>query len=252
MKNFMLECCVDSVESAIAAETGGGNRLELCSALQLGGITPGLNLYKQIKSFCKLPMNVLIRPRFGDFCFTSHEGEIMRQDVRMFAAQGANGVVIGALTPDGRLDLPLMGELCACGEGCAITLHRAFDMCVDPFQALEQAVELGISTILTSGQRGTAMEGAELLARLNKAAAGRIEILVGSGVNSRNIAELVGTTGCHAYHLSAKTVVNSPMAFRREGLSMGLPLMSEYDLWRTDSNEVAAVKDILQNYSDLQ
>lgn len=252
MKNFMLECCVDSTESAIAAEAGGGNRLELCSALQLGGITPGLNLYRQINSYCHLPVNVLIRPRFGDFCFTSHEGEIMRRDVRMFDGEGVNGVVIGALTSDGRLDMPLMRELCACVEGCAITLHRAFDMCIDPFEALEQAVELGISTILTSGQRGTAVQGAELLAKLNKVAAGRIEILVGSGVSSRNIAQLVATTGCHAYHLSAKMVVNSPMTFRREGLSMGLPLMSEYDLWRTDSLEVAAVKDILQNYSNLQ
>lgn len=254
MKNYMLECCIDSTESAIAATQGGGDRLELCAALQLGGITPGINLYRQVNSFSHLPVNVLIRPRFGDFCFTPQECDLILRDVCMFADEGVNGVVIGALTPDGRLNMPFMRELCACGGkgGCAITLHRAFDMCVDPFEALEQAVELGISTILTSGQRSTAAEGSSLLAELRKAAAGRLEILVGSGVNSRNIKQLVDATGCRAYHLSAKAVLNSSMTFRREGLSMGLPLMSEYDLWRTDSAEVAAVKQILKNYPDPQ
>lgn len=248
MTSYTLECCVDSTESAIAAQEGGAGRLELCAALQLGGITPDINLYRQISRFCSLPVNPLIRPRFGDFCYTRHERDIILRDVCMFAKEGVNGVVIGALTPDGRLDLPFMAELVEAADGCAVTLHRAFDLCVDPLQALEQAVELGISTILTSGQQGSAVLGAELLGELHKAAQGRIAIMAGSGVNSRNIAGLVAATGCSAYHLSAKTVLQSPMTFRREGLAMGLPLMSEYELWRTDSTEVAAVNQILQNY----
>lgn len=247
MKNYTLECCVDSVESAIAATEGGASRLELCACLQLGGTTPDLNLYREVNSFSHLPVNVIIRPRFGDFCYTPSERAIMIRDVCMFQQEGVNGIVIGVLTPDGKLDLPFMEKLISCADGCAVTLHRAFDMCADPFEALEQAICLGCSSILTSGQQSTATEGAELIAKLKAAAAGRIEIMAGSGISSKNIAGLVAATKSTAYHLSAKMVLDSPMTFRRQGLSMGLPLMSEYDLWRTDSREVATVDHILRN-----
>ncbi|MEG1206192.1 MAG: copper homeostasis protein CutC [Angelakisella sp.] len=252
MKNYTLECCVESVESAIAAMEGGAGRLELCSGLSGGGITPGLNLYRQVDSFCHLPVHVLIRPRFGDFCYTRHERAIIKADVCTFAQEGAHGVVIGALTPDGRLDMPFLRELVACAEGASITLHRAFDMCADPFEALEQAIELGITTILTSGQRSTATEGAPLIAQLHRAAAGRIAIMAGSGVSSKNVEALAGVTGVTAFHLSAKAPLESAMTFRRSGLCMGSSATDEYTLWRTDSREVSAVDHILKKLPDLQ
>ncbi|MEG2074345.1 MAG: copper homeostasis protein CutC [Angelakisella sp.] len=252
MKNYTLECCVDSFESANAAMEGGASRLELCSCLQVGGITPGINLFREINSFCTLPVNILLRPRFGDFCYTRHEYRIMMRDACMFQDVGVNGMVIGVLTPEGKLNMPFMKDLIEAADGCAITLHRAFDMCVDPFETLEQAIELGCSSILTSGQCGTAMEGAELIAKLHKAAAGRIEIMAGCGVNSQNIKALVAATNTSAYHLTAKAKLPSSMTFRRGGLSMGLPSMSEYELWRTDSREVGTVDRILRNSPEPQ
>lgn len=249
MTNYILECCIESVESAISAKIGGASRLELCSGLSGGGITPNINLYKQVGKFCNLPIHVLIRPRFGDFYYTDHEREIIKADVRTFVQEGASGVVIGALNTDGTLDMPFLRELMDLSEGCFVTLHRAFDLCVDPFEALEQAICLGMKAILTSGQQSNAIEGAQLIAQLHKAAAGRINIMAGSGVNSKNVRELAKMTGINSYHLSAKVPVESAMTFRRFELSMGASATDEYTLWHTSKEEVAAVKDILTKVS---
>lgn len=243
---FTLECCVDSVESALAAEQGGATRLELCADLPLGGTTPGISLFRAVRAHCALPVNVLLRPRFGDFCYSRYEREILAADAALFAEAGANAIVIGTLRPDGELNTEAMTEIIAAAPGVAVTLHRAFDVCRDPFAALEQAVELGVSTILTSGQAATAIKGAALIAALHKRAAGRLEILVGSGVNSRVIAALVAAAPTGAYHLSGKRSYNSPMLYRKEGVPMGLPLMSEFELWRTDPAEIAAVRRVLE------
>lgn len=248
MKNFTLECCVDSVESAIAAQKGGATRLELCADLPLGGTTPSPALLRQLRRYCDLPVNVLIRPRFGDFCYSSYELELMAEDAGYFAGEGANAIVIGMLTPQGELDMPAMKRVIAAAPGAAVTLHRAFDMCADPFATLELAVELGVSTILTSGQRQTAAQGAALLQGLVKAAGERLDILVGSGVSSRLMPELIAATGACCYHLSGKAVVESAMVYRNSNVTMGLPVMSEYHIWRTDWREIAAVREILENY----
>ncbi|MEG1687241.1 MAG: copper homeostasis protein CutC [Angelakisella sp.] len=246
MKNYTLECCVDSVESALAAEEGGATRLELCADLQLGGTTPGINLFRQVRRYCALPVNVLLRPRFGDFCYSSHELDIMTDDATMFAAEGANAVVIGVLRPDGTLNTAAMEQLIAAANNIRITLHRAFDVCADPFATLEMAAQLGVSSILTSGQQATALLGAALLATLHQQAGGRLEILAGSGINSRTIAPLAGVALTRAYHMSGKRTVESAMVYRKEGVPMGLPLLSEFELWRTDAAEVAAVRGVLE------
>lgn len=196
----LLEACVDSVESAVIAARAGADRLEVCSNLIIGGTTPGVSQFRQIKEKCNVRLHVLIRPRFGDFLYTDAEFRMMEEDVRMFRELGADGVVVGCLTEDGRLDTCRMKRLREQAGDLSVTLHRAFDVCRDPYQALEEAAELGIDTILTSGQRDSCMDGKEVLKKLIQQAAGRIEILVGSGVNPEVIAALMDQI--HATSLS--------------------------------------------------
>ena len=164
MENYILECCVDSVESAINAAKGGASRLELCSNLIIGGTTPDVALVKEIRKYTDIRIHALIRPRFGDFCYTEHEMEIMKAQIRALKEAGVEGVVIGVLDVDGNLDVPKMKELLQETEGLSVTLHRAFDMCRDPYEAMEQAIDLGIDTILTSGQKQSARMGATICA----------------------------------------------------------------------------------------
>ena len=152
---YTLECCVDSVESAIAAKKGGADRIELCSALVIGGLSPSQALYWKIREQVDLPIRVLLRPRFGDFCYTDFEHEIIKEEIRSFRKLGADGIVIGTMKPDGTLNMEQMKELIEEAKGMSVTLHRAFDMCKNPFMALEEARKLGINTILTSGQKNT-------------------------------------------------------------------------------------------------
>lgn len=245
MTRPLIEVCVDSMESAREAVRGGADRLELCANLIIGGTTPSPYL---IREAAKLgtAVNVLIRPRFGDFCFTEDEKREQLEQIMQLKALGAGGAVVGALLPDGSLDVEFLRACRAAAEGLRLTMHRAFDVCADAERALEQAIELGFDTILTSGQRAAAAEGAELIARLVKQADGRITIMPGSGVKSANIAALRERTGAAAYHLSAKATVHSAMTFRREGVPMGLPMMSEFERLRTDENEVRAARRALE------
>ncbi|WP_312691906.1 copper homeostasis protein CutC [Caproiciproducens sp.] len=246
MKDYILECCVDSVESAVAAQAGGANRLELCANLVIGGTTPDINLFLAVREKVSIKINVLIRPRFGDFCYTGEEFGIIKKDVEMFRKYGADGVVIGVLREDGSLDIARMKELMDAAGNMSVTLHRAFDVSCDPFQTLKDAEDLHIGTILTSGQKNTCYECRELLGQLVEKTAGKVDILVGSGVNSAQIAELAAVTKAKSFHLSGKVNVESVMTYRKEDVSMGLPLMSEYTIFRTDAGEIAKVRDILQ------
>ena len=158
MNKKILEVCVDSVESALAAERGGADRLELCQNLVIGGTTPSCKLFETIRKYSKIPIHVLLRPRFGDFCYTQFEFEMLCAEAAMYRELGAEGVVIGMLLPDGTLDIQRMEKLMETTEGMSVTLHRAFDVCRDPKTTLEQAVKLGIRTILTSGQQHSALK----------------------------------------------------------------------------------------------
>lgn len=250
MGKFVLEVCVDSVESALAAVRGGADRLELCSNLIIGGTTPSLYLFKEIRKHTDIPIHILLRPRFGDFCYSEAELSIMKQEICAFKKAGAEGMVLGVLKPDGALDLEVMRELIACAEGMHITLHRAFDMCKEPSRALEQAVELGVKTILTSGQQDSAMVGADLLGELVQRAAGRIQIQAGAGVRAEVIMPLFEKTGIHAYHMSGKVTLESAMEYRNPQVFMGLPGISEYEIWRTEEAHIREAANILKSLSE--
>ena len=233
----VLEVCVDSVESALAAARGGATRLELCANLILGGTTPSPALFDAVQAATGLPVHVLIRPRFGDFLYTEWEYRIMCREVEEFARRGANAVVIGALRPDGSLDLEKLSGLIAAAKGLRVTLHRAFDVCRHPMEALEQAAGLGVDTVLTSGQQADAWAGRALIGQL--LAAGRAEILIGGGVNAAVIRDFRRLwPEAEAFHLSGKQVLESGMTYRNPAVSMGLPGISEYQLWRTGESAV--------------
>lgn len=228
MKRPLIEACVDSYASAMAASRAGADRLELCAHLVIGGTTPTHALFRQVQRGSGVPINVLIRPRFGDFLYTEPELEEMCEEIAAFRDLGANGVVIGALTPDGELDLAQMRRMMACAGQMEVTLHRAFDMTRDPFRALEDAVSLGCRTILSSGQAANAALGAPLLAKLNGQAAGRIDLMAGCGVKKTNIAQIAAQTRITTFHTTGrKGSVDSGMRYRKEGVSMGLPSLSE-------------------------
>ena len=163
MNDYILEVCVDSAESALAAAKGGASRLELCQNLVIGGTTPGSKLFEVIRRQTTIPIHALIRPRFGDFCYTPYELEEIREEVAMYRELGAEGVVVGVLKEDGTMNMAAMEQLMEAADGMSVTLHRAFDVCRDPKEALEQAVSLGMNTILTSGQQNSAVKGAPAL-----------------------------------------------------------------------------------------
>ena len=180
----VLEVCTHSVESAVSAERGGAMRLELCANLMIGGTSPDEDLFRMVRERVSAPVRVLLRPRCGDFLYTESEFELLCRQVKRFAALGADGIVIGVLTPEGDLDEERMAKLISLAGGCGVTLHRAFDVCRDPFAALETAKRLGVDTILTSGQQADCTAGADLLRALVAKAGEDVQILVGAGVNA--------------------------------------------------------------------
>ena len=249
MRRFTLEACVDSVESAIAAKKGGADRLELCSNLIIGGTTPSLGLFRNVKKHCDLPIHVLIRPRYGDFHYTDEEQQVMLEDIETFRKEGAAGVVIGALNPDGSLNEGFMKKAIENTKGMLISLHRAFDVCADPHAALETAIDLGVDIILTSGQKNHCLEGMELIADLVQQATGRIEVMVGSGVSASAIKKLYPATKATSYHMSGKSVKPSAMFFRKDGVSMGVASLDEYSIWQTTEGNIRAAKEVLEEYA---
>lgn len=247
MKNFLLEICVDSFESARRAAEAGADRLELCADLLVGGTSPSPFLIEQVVSRIDTPVNVLLRPRFGDFCHTAEEKEVLLKEIESCARSGANGVVIGALTPDGELDVPFLSECMAAAADLEVTLHRCFDVCADAFAAIETAADLGIQSILTSGQMATAPEGVENLKAFRAFAADRIHLMAGSGVCAANIPILCREAGIRHFHLSAKASEPGPMRFRREGVPMGLPMASEFDRQYASCDAIRAAREVVDS-----
>lgn len=251
----VLEVCVDSTASALAAKRGGADRLELCADLIVGGTTPSLTLVQQVRAETGLPVRALLRPRFGDFCYDSYELAQMEQLAAELVEAGADGIVTGVLTPEGALDAGAMQLIYAAarraaekaGRPVACTLHRAFDVCADPFAALETARSMGLCTILTSGQAASAPQGAALLRQLTERAGKDVEILAGAGVSAQNIPVLAAQTGVRAFHLSGKQVLQSRMTFRREGVPMGLPGFSEFEVWQTSEANIRAARQALDS-----
>jgi copper homeostasis protein len=202
-----LEICCGSIDDAIQAQAGGAQRVELCSALFLGGLTPSLGTIQVARQELTIPIMAMVRPRGGGFCYTDAEFATMERDAEALLANGADGIVFGILKEDGEIDLARTRHLRAIAGDKQTVFHRAFDVTPDPFRALDQLVDLGITRILTSGQQDSVPEGADLIRRLIEYAGGRIEILPGGGIKPFNISDVVARTGCNAIHLTAFKMV---------------------------------------------
>lgn len=199
-----FEVCAVNIQSALAALHAGAHRIELCVALDVGGLTPSLGLIRAAVRALEIPVHVLIRPREGDFCYTESELELMLEDIKICRESGAAGVVVGALDQDGHLDLPKMQAMKSAAEGMDVTCHRAFDFTPDPFETLEQLIGMGYRRVLSSGQAANAYEGRVLLQNLIRQAAGRIAVMPGGGLNIQNLRAILEFTGAKDVHFTAK------------------------------------------------
>ncbi|XP_041735064.1 copper homeostasis protein cutC homolog isoform X1 [Coregonus clupeaformis] len=247
-EGFLMEVCVDSVESAINAEGGGAGRLELCSSLLEGGITPSIGLLQVVKQYVRIPVYTMIRPRGGDFLYSDWEVEVMRKDIELVKSHGADGLVLGALTEDGRIDAELCMELLAVSRPLPVTFHRAFDMVHDPVVALETLVSLGFERVLTSGCDCSALEGLPLIKRLVEQAKGRITIMPGGGITERNLQRILEGSGVLEFHCSARSSKDSAMKFRNSCVNMGASLTApEYGLKVADVSKVRSLNAIAKN-----
>lgn len=244
----LLEICVDSLASARAAIAGGADRLELCSALSLGGLTPYTALLRQIRRESDIPIRCLMRHRPGDFLYSPDELELLSVQIAELGEAGADGFVIGCLTPDGDLDKAAMRPLIeACG-GRGLTLHRCIDVSAQPERTYLDAMELGIDTVLTSGAAASCLGGMEMIKRLLalRDSFGGPEVLIGAGVKAGVIRRFrADCSQARAFHMSGKIDVESGMCFRVEAVPMGLPGLDEWHIQQTDLAAVKAAREAL-------
>lgn len=244
----LLEVCVDSLASARAAAAGSADRLEVCSALAIGGLTPYTALVERIKEELNIPVRCLMRPRAGDFLYEREEIAMLRDQIRELTRAGADGFVIGCLTPEGELDREAMKYLIeACG-GKGLTLHRAVDVSRDPVDTWRQAGRLGIDTVLTSGGAGSCTQGQETIRRMLalRREEGGPEVLIGAGVKAPVIRQFrEGMPDARCFHMSGKEDIPSGMRFRREGVPMGLPGLDEWHISRTSREAVRQAREAL-------
>jgi copper homeostasis protein len=206
LRRKIFEVCTGSLQSVINAVEGGAERIELCESLNVDGLTPSWNLFKNVRAqFPHLIVHILIRPRKGDFIYTEKEKVAILKDIRKAVEYGADGIVSGALLPDGSIDIPFLREMLSASQGIPFTFHRAFDVCNNPLQALTELMAEGVSRILTSGQQSTAAAGIPLLKKLVEKADGQLIIMPGGGVSSENVSTILKATGAMEIHGSAKT-----------------------------------------------
>lgn len=237
----IIEICANSAQSCVEAEAGGATRVELCAGIPEGGTTPSYGEIRTAQALTSaLDINVIIRPRGGDFLYTPAEIQSMLWDIEMCKQLKVHGVVFGCLTKEGDIDVELMRRLIEAAHPLSVTCHRAFDVCRDPFVALEQLIGLGCDRILTSGQQPDAVKGIPLIRELVKRADGRIIIMPGCGVRETNIAQIEAETGANEFHTSARSIVYSKMEYRNEQVPMGSSIVSsEFETVETDRNKVA-------------
>lgn len=219
--DYRLEICANSATSCIEAQKGGAYRVELCAGIPEGGTTPSCGEMMTARELLDIKLHVIIRPRGGDFLYSDTEMQTMIHDIAVARSIKVDGIVIGCLTADGKVDMTRNKALIEAAGDMSVTFHRAFDMTANPQQALEDIIQLGCDRVLTSGQRPTAMQGASLLADLVKQADNRIIVMPGCGVNEQNILQLAQQTGATEFHLSARRAVESGMVFRNPHVSMG-------------------------------
>jgi copper homeostasis protein len=225
---ILIEICVDSVASAVAAERGGAKRVELCGDLLEGGITPSAGMIELVRAKVSIGLQIMIRPRGGDFCYTADEFEIMHRDIETAKKLGADGVVFGILDADGNVDTRRSRGLLELARPLDVTFHRAFDMSADLSRSLEDLCGIGANRILTSGGQPTALHGLQRIAELVKAAQGRIVIMPGSGIKAENAQRIVEESGVCEIHAGLRSSVASPMGFRNPRITMGNEPEREY------------------------
>ena len=226
---IILEVCADSIESALAADRGGANRIELCSSLLEGGLTPSPGVISTVLGKVSLGVFVMIRPRGGDFCYSNDEFNAMEHDVQIAKQLGADGVVFGILTEDGQVDMARTQRLVSIARPLKITFHRAFDMSRDLTESIEDLIRLGVDRVLTSGGEQNVELGQSMIANLQRQAKDRIIVMAGAGITENNVRQLVAVTGVREIHASLKSSLPGPMRYRNERISMGAVKGQEYE-----------------------
>ena len=242
----LIEACVDSVPSALAAEAGGAGRVELCDNLIEGGTTPSAGTVAECRARVGIPIFMMIRPRGGDFLYSDVEYEVMRRDIAHAKELGADGVVLGLLMRDGTVDVERTRPLVDAARPLAVTFHRAIDVARDPEEALDALVAMGVDRVLTSGQAATALEGAAVIAALVRRAGGRIVILPGGGVNEDNVRQVVAETGASEVHVRGTSPMRSPMAHRNPRVSFRSTVEADdFVLKVTDAERIRRMAGLL-------
>ncbi|CCN34791.1 putative Cytoplasmic copper homeostasis protein cutC [Vibrio nigripulchritudo SO65] len=244
---YQLEVCIDNLESLQNALEGGATRIELCSSLSLGGLTPSAGLMKQASRLSSVPVYAMIRPRQGDFLFNEADVECMLDDIEMAKDAGMDGIVIGALTADGQIDMETCEKLVSAADRMGITFHRAIDQCRDVEQAIERIIELGCERVLTSGQAKDALSGIDMLRKMRDLAGDKLNIMVGAGVNAQNVSQILDETGSSEVHLSGKSSRKSHMEFISSAAQMGSEEVDDFAIPVTSINAIRAVSEILQS-----
>ena len=242
MTGFVLEIAANSLGSALAAQNGGADRIELCADLGDGGTTPSYGTVAITRDRLRIPLYVLIRPRAGDFCYDRAETDVMLRDIEICTKAGCDGVVIGALDTQGDVDETVCRELIAAASQLGVTFHRAFDAVRDHARALDKIIELGCERVLTSGGEANALVGAERIAGFVKQAGSRLHVMAGAGLDASNIEQVALLSNAHEFHGSARAARRSLSRHRNDGLP-GL----EADWWQTDSSIVRAMADALSS-----
>lgn len=240
-----LEVACGNLASVHAAKNGGANRIELCAALGVGGLTPSDAFIRAAIQSVDIPVYVMIRPREGDFLYSEDEFELMLEEVRRCKELGVHGLVTGFLLADGTIDRQRSEKLVVAAGAVPVTFHRAFDLCKNGSTALEQIIDSGFSRLLTSGQELSATKGAGRIAALVEQANNRISIMAGAGVNPENVVELIRQTGVKEVHLSGKKQQRSAMSFIRTSLSMGKKDEDEYSIAVTDELQIRSVRTLI-------
>jgi copper homeostasis protein len=249
---MQLEICVDSVESAVAAERGGAQRVELCSDLLEGGITPSAGLLALVRQRIGIDVFVIIRPRGGDFFYTEAEFEVMREDIQRACDAGANGIILGVLDQHARVDVERTRQLVKLAGPLPVTFHRAIDMTPDPCTALKDVMETGAARVLTSGGAAKVTEGVSVVARMVAAAGDRIRVMAGGGITPETIVQVAEYTGASEFHASLRSARPSPVDFHRRHVQMGEVRDREYLRYVVEEENVRALAGVLRRMTEAR
>lgn len=244
--SVLVEVAVDTIESARAAEAGGAGRIELCTGLVEGGTTPSAGMIAVCREELGIPVTVLIRPRSGDFVYTGEELDVMRRNIAFARDMGVHGVALGALLPDGTVDVERTRALVGDANPLSVTFHRAFDFTRDAEEALEAVIRAGVSRVLTSGRAATALDGISTLSQLVRQAGDRLTVIAAGGITEDNVRRLVQATLVREVHVRAAERLDSVMSYRRADISLSKPLVGEYAHLETDADRVARVVEAVE------